>query len=374
MIDPQYECRLLDELCLHLVPGVGPRTHQSLLDHFATANEVLSSTSIQLQQVSGINQKLANAITQAKATIDAKQELSRCRELGIDLLLRSSEQYPRMLLEICDAPSVLYCKGRLNPEDELAIGVVGSRRCTIYGKQQAERLAGALARSGVTIVSGLARGIDAAAHRAALAAGGRTIAVSATGLANVYPPEHLELFDQIVKQGAALSESHLDQKPVAGIFPQRNRLISGLSIAVIVVEASRNSGVLHTTRHAMEQGRDVLVVPGRVDSLASEGCHDLIRDGCTLIRNVDDVFDSLGPLANPVVSDQQREVHSLRELSLNQREREVLNLISIEPKHIDQVLRDCDIDSSRVLATLTILEMKRLIRRLPGGNLVRATH
>ena len=171
-----------------------------------------------------------------------------------------------------------------------------------------------------------------------------------------------------------LCESHLNQKPVSGIFPQRNRLISGLSIGVIVVEASRSSGALHTARHAMEQGREVLVVPGRVDSLASEGCHDLIRDGCTLIRNVDDVLDSLGPLANPVKTDEQGEVHSLREFSLNQREREVLNLISTEPKHIDQVLRDCDIESSRVLATLTVLEMKRLTRRLPGGYLVRATN
>ena len=260
--DPRSDGRLLDELCLHMIPGIGPRIHQTLLSRFASAAGVLAATVAQLEELRGVGPKLAGGIATAKQTTNAEQELLRCRELGIELLLVDSPHYPRLLTEICDAPSLLYCKGQLRPQDEIALAIVGSRRCTIYGKQQAERLAGGLARAGVTIVSGLARGIDAAAHRGALAAGGRTIAVTATGLASVYPPEHLKLFDQIVEQGAALSESHLDQQPVSGLFPQRNRLISGLSIAVVVVEASRNSGALHTTRHAMEQGRDVMAVPG----------------------------------------------------------------------------------------------------------------
>ncbi len=173
----------------------------------------------------------------------------------------------------------------------------------------------------MTVISGLARGIDAAAHRGALAGGGRTFAVCANGLAHVYPPEHGPLAEEIVGQGAVLSESPLERGPTRGIFPQRNRIISGLSLGVIIVEASRNSGALHTARHAMEQGREVFAVPGRVDSLASQGCHDLIRDGVTLVRDVDDVLESLGPLMSPVQVSAADTVLAPRELSLNEQER-----------------------------------------------------
>jgi DNA processing protein len=279
-----------------------------------------------------------------------------------------------LLTEIHDAPSVLFCRGELLPRDNLAIGIVGSRRCTLYGKQQAEKLAGMLARSGMTVVSGLARGIDAAAHRGALAAKGRTIAVSATGLDVIYPPEHVDLARQVAESGAIVTESRLEQRPVAGLFPQRNRIISGMSHGVIIVEATRNSGALHTARHAIEQGREVMVLPGRVDSLASEGCHDLIRDGATLIRNVDDVLEGLGPLVSPVCQDSDTQVMSPRELTLNVQERQILNLVTIDPIAIDEVLRKAQIDPSRVLATLTVLEMKRMVRRQPGGMLVRISH
>ncbi len=200
---------------------------------------------------------------------------------------------------------------------------------------------------------------------------GGTLAVCANGLSQVYPPEHESLADEIVAQGAVLSESPLSRGLSRGIFPQRNRIISGLSLGVIIVEASRNSGALHTARHAMEQGRDVFAVPGRIDSLASQGCHDLIRDGATLIRDVDDVLESLGPLAFPVTVTADDTIHSPRELSLNDQEREVLNLVTVDPQHLDQVLAASTLEASRVLSTLTILEMKRLVRRLPGGQVVR---
>ena len=369
-----HEEQLLDVLRLNLVPGIGPLMHRALLDRFGTPRAVLAAGISELQQVAGIGTKLAAAVAFARETIDAERELARCRELGAKLILRNHSDYPRMLEEICDAPNVLYCLGSLESRDELAIGIVGSRRSTLYGRQQAERLATTLARAGMTIVSGLARGVDAAAHRGALTANGRTIAVSATGLANVYPPEHKDLAQDIAQLGAVLSEAHLDQHPVAGMFPQRNRIISGLSLGVIVVEATRKSGALHTARHAMEQGREVFAIPGRIDSLSSQGCHDLIRDGATLVQSVDDVLEALGPLVGPLKTDDSDVVHSPRELTLNDQEREILNLISTEPKHIDQVLRDADIESSRVLATLTVLEMKRMVRRLPGSFLVRATN
>jgi DNA processing protein len=261
----------------------------------------------------------------------------------------------------------------MEKRDDLGLAVVGSRRCTHYGRTQAERLTSALAKAGLTIVSGLARGIDGIAHRAALEAGGRTIAVSATGLGSVYPPEHEDLAGDILQSGAVVAESRFDQKPMAGLFPQRNRIISGLSLGVLVVEATRKSGALHTARHANEQGRDVFAVPGRIDSLASQGCHDLIRDGAALVRTVDDILEALGPLIEPVKDPCTGEIHSPRELTLTDQEQTVLNLVATEPRHIDVVLNEAALDASRVLATITVLEMKRLIRRLPGGFLVRIT-
>ena len=193
----------------------------------------------------------------------------------------------------------------------------------------------------------------------------------ATGVKNIYPPEHAELAVEITHNGAVVSEFPLDTKPRPGLFPQRNRIISGLSLGVIVVEANRNSGALYTARHALEQGREVFAVPGQLDNIASAGCHDLIRDGVTLIRNADDVMEDLGPLAKPAVSAESNTVHHPRELALNPQEKDILNLISTSPISVDEVLQMSDIEPSRVLSTLTILEMKRFVRRMPGNMLVR---
>ncbi len=385
---------LLDIMRMHLIPGIGPRTSQALLDYFGSPQAVLSASLARLQEVAGVGPKLTNAIAAVTLGRDAEQELAECDRLSVRLLHRGSDEYPRPLERICDPPLLLYCRGDWRPQDELAVAIVGSRKCTLYGKQQAEKIARALAQAGVTIISGLARGIDAAAHEAAISVGGRTLAVMGTGLANIYPPEHSELAEQVISYGALLTEFKLSQPPQSGLFPQRNRIISGLSLAVLVVEAGRSSGALHTARHAMEQGREVLALPGRIDSLASEGCHDLIRDGATLIRHVDDVMAAIGPLFQPVnaslpralnddtpvelldhtntASRRDLTVHSLRELSLNDQERQILNLITAEPTHQDQVIANSQFEPPRVLSTLTVLEMKRLIRRQPGGYFVRA--
>lgn len=364
---------VLDQLRLHLVPGIGPRHLQDLLQYFESADKVLSASIGQLEQVRGIGPKLAMQIQAARNSKDAEEQWQRCHEHGFKLLERGTDQYPQHLDAVEDAPNLLFCRGDLLKRDEMAVGIVGSRRCTVYGQQQAEKLARGLAMAGITIVSGLARGIDAAAHRGALAVGGRTIAVSATGLLNVYPPEHKDLAREIAESGAVVSENRLEQPPSPGLFPQRNRIISGLSLGSIIVEANRRSGALHTSRHAMEQGREVMAVPGRIDSLASEGCHDLIRDGVTLIRHADDVLEALGPLIEPVKTSATEEVHSPRELALSDQQRTILNLVTNDPQHLDEIIRAADIEASRVLATLTVLEMKRLVRRLPGGFLIRAT-
>ncbi|MSR57977.1 MAG: DNA-protecting protein DprA [Planctomycetaceae bacterium] len=367
----ENNAQLLAALRLNLVAGVGPRTQQSLLARFGTPQAVFAASGDELLDVDGIGPKLAAAVQAAAHDRAAERELARCRELAIDLILRGDPRYPEPLEKICDPPGVLYCQGQLEPGDQLSIAIVGSRRCTIYGRQQAEKLAGALTRAGMTVVSGLARGIDAAAHEGALAAGGRTIAVLGTGLDRIYPPEHVDLARRVARQGALVAETSLDQAPLPGLFPQRNRIISGLSLGVIVIEATRNSGALHTVRHAVEQGREVFAVPGRIDSLASEGCHDIIRDGATLIRHADDVLQALGSLVAPVKSADGQTVRSARELSLDPQEREILQLVTTDPVHVDEILRGAAIETSRVLATLTVLEMRRLVRRLPGGQYCR---
>ncbi len=356
------------------MPGIGPRAQSLLLERFGTAAAVLCAPGEQLLQVDGIGPKLSAAISAARTSDVADREWERCERSSTTLLFRGASEYPELLAETCDAPTVLYCRGDLLPQDQIAVGIVGSRHCTLYGRQQSERLGGALARAGMTVVSGLARGIDAAAHRGALAAGGRTLAVCATGLAKLYPPEHTDLAREIVASGAVVSESPLDRGPSKGIFPQRNRIISGLSLGVIIVEATRKSGALHTARHAMEQGREVFAVPGRIDSLASVGCHDLLRDGATLLRDPDDVLEELGPLLKPVQRGDHDVVQSPRELVLSDQEREVLNRVTSDPQHIDQVVDQIEMETSRVISTLTVLEMRRLVQRLPGGYVVRVTH
>ncbi len=367
----EFDRGQLCELQLNLIPGIGPRLAANLLARFETAEEVLRAPIAQLEGVPGIGPKLAIAIAANAHCAEARAELKRVQEAGVSLYPRAAANYPAMLGDIPDPPRMLYVRGELLPKDRLAIAVVGSRSCTTYGLKWAESLSAGLVRAGITIVSGLARGIDAAAHRGALQAGGRTIAVFATGLGEIYPPEHRELADQIAVQGALVSEMPMLQAPLPGLFPQRNRIISGLSLGVLIIEAKRGSGALHTARHAMEQNREVYAVPGRIDSEASGGSLDLLKDGATLVRSVDDVLQGLGPLVSPVKINPQTEVHEPRELVLNDQERMVLNLVSDTATTIDEVLRKTPLEASRVLSTLTVLEMKRLVQRLPGGQLIR---
>lgn len=366
---------ILAALRLTMIPGIGPRLQRTLLDRFGTPTKVLAAAERELSSVPGIGPKILSAIADAKRdSAPAEEEFETCRNNGIDIVLRETDAYPGPLHEVPDSPLILYQRGAVYERDELAVAIVGSRNCTVYGRRQTERIAGGLARAGITIISGLARGIDSFAHHAAIKAGGRTIAVLGSGLLNIYPPEHEELAGDVAGAGAVVSEFPLHQRPSRGLFPQRNRIISGLSLAVIVIEARERSGALHTARHASEQGRQVFVVPGNVDTFASAGSHGLIRDGATLIRSPEDVLDDLGPLASPVKRTEAEEVHSPRELTLNEREREVLNLVSSDETPIEQILKTTDLAPATVLSTLTILEMKKLVRRLPGNHLIRTGH
>ena len=286
MAEIVFAAELVDNVRLSLVSGVGPLLRKALLERFGTSAAVLATAKDDLQHVDGIGPKIAARIVAAKDEIDAELELQIAAEHGIEVLIEADAEYPRPLRQIHDPPGVLFRRGQALQQDELAVAIVGTR----YGLAQAERLAASLARTGFTVVSGLARGIDAAAHRGALAAGGRTIAVLGSGLLEIYPSEHAKLADEVAANGYVISESPPRMVPLSGAFPQRNRIISGLTLGTIVVEAPDRSGSLITARHAYEQGREVFAVPGPVDSRMSRGCHALIRDGAKLVETIDDVL------------------------------------------------------------------------------------
>ena len=359
-------------LLLSMVPGVGPLLRRDLLERFGSAQGVLEACPSELREIPRLGPKLCRAITSAAKTIDVDAEIQRCREHEIEVVTQWHDEYPPPLAQISDPPAVLFMRGSLLPQDAFAIAIVGTRHATHYGRQQARRLAGSLARAGVTIVSGLARGIDAASHEAALAAGGRTIAVLGSGLLNLYPPEHGPLANRIVQQGALATESCTQSKPLPGAFPRRNRIVTGLSHGVIVVEAGDRSGALISARLAMEQGREVFAVPGRVDSRTSRGCHRLLRDGAKLVETADDVLEELGPLFQSTIDSEGHEIHHPAELQLNDQERAVLDAVGSDPTPIDDVIHGCDLPIHRVLSTISVLEMRHLVRRLSGTQVVRA--
>lgn len=364
---------LRDLIGLTLIPGVGPLTARALLQQFGSPGGVLDASEARLKGVDGIGPKLAARIARARLELDPDAELEACQRAGVTVTPRGSDGYPPPLEDIPDPPSLLYLRGSYEPGDALAIALVGSRKCTPYGMRVAERLAASLARVGLTVVSGLARGVDAAAHRGALKAGGRTLAVLANGLGQIYPPEHDRLAEEIAGAGAVVSEMPMGQGPLAGLFPQRNRLISGLCLGVVVVEATPRSGSLSTAHHAMEQNREVFAVPGPVDSLASQGCHRLIRDGARLVETVDDILEELGPLVREVRrAPEEPAVRHPAELTLSDLERSVLGKLDDRPKAVDELIGLTGMTAAQVLATLSVLEMRRMIRRMPGQQFVRA--
>jgi DNA processing protein len=285
------------------------------------------------------------------------------------LLPRWSPDYPVRLGELPDSPHLLYVRGAITASDAHAVAIVGSRRCTAYGQRMATRLAGGLARAGYTVVSGLALGIDGASHRGALEAGGRTLAVLAGGLSAIYPPEHVELAEQVAANGALISETPMMMEPQRGMFHARNRLISGLAIAVVIIEANDRSGALITARHAAEQGRDLFAIPANVDSAHSAGSLRLLRDGAKLIRDVDDLLEDLKGLrtSTPIASAPDRlESAPAPPPQLDPVQQRVWDLLS-EPRHQDEITRSLGLAAGEISKLLLMMEMKKIIRRAPGN-------
>ena len=371
MKNNQYSTEKLNFIRLALTPGVGPRTIQSLLEQFGSATSVLAAGAEQLAEVPRVGSKLIGAIRSADLHVDLQAVLDWCGQHEVDVLTCQDDDYPEALVTLPDAPAVLFVRGQITAQDSLAVAIVGARHATAYGIREAERIARELARAGVTVISGLARGIDAAAHRGALDVGGRTIAVLGGGMANLYPPEHAELADAIAASGAVITESPPFAEAKGPMFPQRNRIISGLSLGVLVIEAADRSGSLITSRHAGEQGREVFALPGPVSSRVSRGCHQLIRDGATLVTCADHILEQLGPITAEIRTDDGHNVRQPGELLLNEQERLILEAIEVQPTSIDIVARQSGLPIHRVLATISVLEMRKLIRRLSGQFVAR---
>jgi DNA processing protein len=365
------EAALLAALRLSLIEGVGPIMRHTLIERFGSATAVFEAAPSDLREVPGVGPKLLKSLCDPNKPAAAQAELELCRSENIGLLVPEQRSFPRPLTRIPDPPGVLFQMGEWLPEDELSLAIVGTRHATTYGLRVAERLSGALARAGYTIVSGMARGIDTAAHRAALNAGGRTVAVLGSGLLQPYPPENKPLMAEIAQQGAVLSESPPRMPPLGHAFPQRNRIITGLCLGVIVVEASENSGALISARHAMEQNREVFAVPGSIEHENSRGCHRLIRDGATLVQSVEDILEQLGPLAQATTTANDVAVHHPAELQLNEVEQQVLQHIPRETASIDNIIVAAGLPAHRVLAVVSVLEMKKLIRRISGNSVAR---
>jgi DNA processing protein len=355
-----------DLLALHLVPGIGPRLTTALLERFGSAAGVRDASVFELKQVPYVGETLASRLATSLQTIDVDAELDKMARHGVSLLAIGSADYPAALASIPNPPHLLYCRGTIQPQDARAVAIVGARGCTSYGKRVAERLAGDLAQAGFTIVSGLARGIDGAAHRGALQAGGRTVAVLAGGLSRIYPPEHKELALQVEAAGALFSEAAMDQEPLPNMFPARNRIISGLAQAVVLVEAAQKSGALITATHAAAQGRPVLAVPGPVDSDASTGTSALLRQGAVLCRGAQDVIEELTGLAGMTAPASPSSTAAPPALDAVQQQ--IWEFLGNEPRHLDAIVQSLGLSVPRLTGLLLTLEMKRIVRRLPGNR------
>jgi len=361
---------LLPWFRLKAVPGIGNLICKRLIDGLGSAEAVFNAPAEQLARIEGMSARLAKAVARQPVPATAWPEIALAASTGCRILCLTDEGYPPLLRQVPDPPPLLYVRGRLDPS-AVAVAVVGSRRATRYGVATAGQLAAQLARAGITVVSGMARGIDTAAHRGALQAGGATLAVLGSGLLRIYPPENEKLFGQIAQNGAVISEFPLTAGPDARHFPQRNRIISGISQGTVVVEAAARSGALITARLAAEQNREVFAVPGSIQSAASSGTHELIKQGAKLVENAADIIEELGPLtvsADWAGGQPGVPVPDAGPAGLTPEEQKVYRVLEPYPEHIDALAPRVNMATGPLAAVLLSLELKGLAVQHPGMN------
>src|SRR5467141_2588763 len=353
-----------------MLPTIGPVRLRKLLSVFGSPESILAAKRDQLRSIEGIGPEVAQQITTWESLVDLSAELQRMREFGVEVITAESSQYPRSLREIHAPPIVLYVWGELTERDHHAIGIIGSRRTTHYGTESAKKLAYQIAYAGLTVISGLARGIDTAAHQGALAAKGRTIAVIGSGLSRLYPPENAALAEKIRNgNGAILSEFSMEIEPDRQTFPMRNRIISGWSQGILIVEAGLNSGALITASQAIEQGRSVYAVPGHINAPSAMGSNRLIQQGAKLVMDASDILDDLQILLPETKPSPEATVRTLPALSED--ERRVYEAIRETETLIDDIATQAELPSGTVSSILLRLELKRLVKQLPGKYFVK---
>lgn len=355
-------------IALNMVPNLGPMRLRKLLEAFETPQRVLLAKGAELRTVDGIGGELANAIAAWEQTVDLPAELKRIADFGAHVVTQASPEYPRDLREIYNPPILLYVWGTLTERDHRAISVVGSRKTSHYGLECAKRLSYQLAYAGLTVVSGLARGIDTAAHQGALAAQGRTIAVIGSGLMDLYPPENLGLAEKIAESGAVVSEFPMTFPPDRKTFPYRNRIVAGWGAGLLVVEAGLKSGALITAGQAIEHGRLVYAVPGPIDRPSSMGSNRLIQQGAKLIMSASDVLDDLNSLFPQIAA---KTAATPGASALSPDEEAVLAALDTTETPLDDLVTRTNLPIARVSTALLMLEMKRLTKQLPGQHFVK---
>ncbi len=355
-------------LKLHLAEGVGAVIFARLVEALGGVEAAATAGPAGWKRVRGVGEKTAAALA-AVGDEQIDSEIAAAEQHGARIICRQDEDYPAALANTSDPPAVLYVRGQFERADAIAMAIVGSRRCTYYGLEQAERFGQLLGQAGFTVVSGGARGIDAAAHRGALAGGGRTIAVMGCGLCHTYPPDNERLFEQIVRdrRGAIISELPMNTAVLGGNFPTRNRIISGLSLGVLIVEAARRSGSLITAREAAEQGRVVFAIPGRVDSPLSQGANELIRDGVILTQSLEDILEHLGQVGTQMTPEAPTAAQAAANAALDAAERALFDALAAGPLSLDELVRKTEIDSGKAAAAMTMLVLKGLVAQQPGN-------
>ena len=354
-------------VALNMIPQMGPVRLRRLLDAFGSAEKILLARADQLAAIDGIPRALAENISHWQEFANPAAELKKAADLGAHVITAEDAEYPSALREIHDPPIVLYVRGQLTERDRNAVAVVGSRKCSHYATESAKKLSFQMAYAGFTVASGLARGIDTAAHQGALAAKGRTIAVIGSGLGELYPPENAELADRIAASGAVISEFPIDTKPDRQTFPIRNRIVTGLSFGVLVVEAGANSGALISANMAAEQGRTLYAVPGRIDAPAALGSNRLIQQGAKLVITVDDILDDL-----PLVFREKPDLPAAAPaVDLSPEQQKILDAIGSEEMPLDSVIATSGLTAAVVSSTLLALEIRRLVKQLPGKRFVK---
>jgi DNA processing protein len=361
-------------VALNMIGHVGPVRLRQLLEHFGDAAAILSAPKQQLLRVHGIGAEAAESISSWEKGIDLTSELKRIEEFGCRIVVQSDAEYPDLLKQIYDPPIVLYVKGSVVEKDKNSIAMVGSRMTTHYGTETARKLAYQLAYLGVTVVSGGARGIDTAAHQGALSAKGRTISVLGTGINLVFPADNAELFERIAANGAVLTQFPFNRPADKQTFPIRNRIVAGMTLGTVVVEANLTSGALITANFATDYGRQVFAVPGRIDSPRSKGCHELIKKGAKLCEGAEDIlseFEYLFPASNRPAAPSETGV--LPALELSESEQKVFATLDHEEVAIDDIIRKSGLPTSAVSVALLSLEMKRMVKQLPGRVFVKNT-